>query len=80
MSAAVDAVDEEALELLAACTKGWRGIGEEAEIAFSAKAAAALYRKYKWIYEQVDAAVHTRANFLPGGAGSSSRSPATSST
>lgn len=62
-------IDEDALQLLAAVTTGWRA---ELELdkgvpfpAFSKAAAVDLYRRFRWIREQVDQAVGDRANFLP---------------
>ena len=61
-----DRVDEEELELLAGVTTGWRGLlSDGVELAYSEAAAMALYRDVPGIKEQVDAAVHNRANFLP---------------
>ena len=57
--------DEEASELLVACTTGWSGIvvdGEQVE--FSEEAAMDLYCKNSWIREQVDAFVGDRASFF----------------
>ena len=62
---------QDATELLAALTRGWRGLdrGEGKPLPYSDKAALDLYanRGYRWIREQVDQAIHTRALFLPGG-------------
>jgi hypothetical protein len=78
-AAAVDLAEAEARELLAACTNGWKGIARDGqEIAFSESAAVRLYADFEWIYEQVDAAIHNRANFLPGVSKTSSSSPDTS--
>lgn len=56
---------EAALELLAACTLGWKGMllnGQE--IPFSQENAVMIYRQFPWIKEQVDAFIGERANFL----------------
>lgn len=66
------------LSILAACTVKWRG-EKLGKIPFSKEAARALYTQYPAIYEQVDAAIADRANFLQGGSKNSSDSPATSS-
>jgi hypothetical protein len=58
-----------AAEALAAVTVGWSGIfvgGGEYE--FSFESAVALYLKYPWIREQVDAFVGDRAAFLKNAA------------
>ncbi len=57
--------DDEACDLLAACTLGWVGIMEGSEeIDFSKEAAKELYLKHVWIREQVDAFIGDRANFF----------------
>lgn len=57
----------DAIDLLAACTAGWSGITRNGEpLAFSEAAAQGLYRDHPFIREQVDEAIHQRANFLPG--------------
>lgn len=66
LGASPQEVRQEAIELLAAVTAGWDGLIEQgAPVAFSAGAATRIYTDYPWIREQVDAAVHDRANFLP---------------
>lgn len=53
------------VEVLVACTKGWRGLEEdEGEIAFNPEAAKAVYEKYAWIREQASSFQANRANFL----------------
>jgi len=60
-------VEEDNIELLAACTKGWVGMKEGGkEITFSKEAAIDLYTRHAWMREQVDAAIGDRANFLKG--------------
>lgn len=61
----------DATELLACCTSGWEGIELDGE-AFPCNEgnATALYERFTWIREQVDEAIHDRANFLPGAASS----------
>lgn len=57
--------DEDACELLAACTKGWSGIDKDGEpLEFSTDAAYELYLDNVWIREQVDAFIGDRANFF----------------
>ena len=63
--------EEQGLALLAAATLSWSGITVRGvTLEFSQSAAAKLYREFPWIREQVDEAIHTRANFLPRSAGS----------
>lgn len=64
-----DQIEADSIVLLAAVTAGWDGIEENgAAVQFNEAAAQALYRRFPWIREQVDAAVHERGNFLPPGA------------
>jgi len=59
-------MEQQGIELLVAATAGWQGLKRGGvELAFSAEAAGTLYRDFPWIREQVDEAIHTRANFLP---------------
>lgn len=61
-------VEEDALELLACATSTWRAevtLDGKPFPAFSKAAARDLYRRFRWIREQVDAAMGDRANFLP---------------
>lgn len=61
-----DEMRQEALELLAAMTTGWHGLEEDgAAVPFSEAAALRIYDHYPWLREQIDAAIHDRANFLP---------------
>lgn len=64
-----DPRDDEAdeTELLAACTLGWTGISRGgAALTFSADAARALYAdpKYRWLRDQVKAALDRRELFF----------------
>ena len=57
------------VELLAAATIGWQGVEwNGAPYAFSPENARRLYGHpgFKWLRQQVDAAIADRANFLPG--------------
>lgn len=57
--------DDEAAELLVACTIGWNGIEVNGEVlAFTPKAARDLYLDHHWIREQVDQFIGDRANFF----------------
>lgn len=60
-------VEERALNLLVAVTKGWRIQWEDGELlAFSPEAARTLYSddEHAWIKLQVEAHVHDMSNFL----------------
>ena len=57
--------DEDACELLAACTKGWSGIDADGKpLEFSKEAAYDLYMENNWIREQADVFIGDRANFF----------------
>lgn len=65
--AMMDTVEQDAHELLAAVTTGWRNVTRSGvPLSFSQPEAQKLYQRYGWIAEQVDAAIRDRANFLPG--------------
>ena len=58
-------MEADGIELLAKCTKSWKGIvlgGKE--IDFSHDNATMIYTRFPWIKEQVDIAVGDRANFI----------------
>ena len=62
-----DPEDEEvdSIAYLAACTLGWKKIGENGkEIAFSESAAAALYGRVGWLRGQIAAALEEKENFI----------------
>ena len=62
----LDQNEQDSIELLARCTKGWSGITENGkEIAFSYDNAVQLYTKYLWLREQIDRFMADRSNFLP---------------
>lgn len=62
-------VEQDAIEILVASTIGWTGLKlDGADYPYSEANARALYKKYHWIYEQVDRAIHNRANFSSGSA------------
>lgn len=68
--ASPESLEQDANELLAACTKSWR-TGEEQHLLIGGEKlecsrdnAMRVYRDYPWIKEQVDDAVNDRANFL----------------
>jgi len=57
--------EQDACDLLAACTLGWEGLIEGGEpVEFSTQAASDLYARHAWIREQVDMFVGDRANFF----------------
>ena len=57
--------EEAACQLLADCTKGWKGVVEGGEeVTFSKEAAKDLYMKYTWLYEQVNRAIVDRSRFF----------------
>lgn len=59
-----DEIDTEALDILVACTKGWRnvGVGEETT-EFSAEKCRQLYKQVKPIKEQIEEAINDRGLF-----------------
>lgn len=58
-----DAEDE--IHELAACTLGWKGIGENGkELPFSREAAERIYTACAWLREQVSAGLSDRENFI----------------
>jgi hypothetical protein len=60
-----DALQEDRIDLLVACTRGWEGFTDQGKpYEFSRKNAAALYKRLAFIKEQVDAFIHSRGNFL----------------
>ncbi|API58099.1 hypothetical protein BSL82_01295 [Tardibacter chloracetimidivorans] len=65
----VEQIESDAVDLLVACTAGWRGmVLDGAELAFSAEAARKLYldKRFPFIREQVDEAVGDTQAFLKG--------------
>lgn len=64
---AEDEADE--VELLAQCTLGWQGLAQGGQpLAYSPAAARALYAdaRFRWLREQVKAALDDRALFFAG--------------
>lgn len=62
----LDEAERKGIALVAAATAGWSGITENGKtIEFSQAAAVYIYTKYIWIREQAEAAIYSRANFLP---------------
>lgn len=61
----LEAMEENSLDLLVACTKGWSHIGLDGkELECVPANVRAVYQRFKWIREQVDAFVGNRAHFL----------------
>lgn len=61
----VEEIEQDGIELLAACTRGWSGVVIEGkEIPYNQPAAVDLYTRFPWIREQVDTAIGDRANFI----------------
>lgn len=51
-------LEREALELLAACTLSWRNMGKGGEeLPCTKENVLSVYKRYRWIREQVDAAI-----------------------
>lgn len=61
----IEEIEQETIELLASVTKGWDNVVVDGNpLPFSKENAAALYERFPWIKEQVDAAIGDRANFI----------------
>lgn len=57
--------EADALDLIVACTTGWRGLSQGSDpLDFSADAARTLYTSHPWIKAQVDAAMSDLAVFM----------------
>lgn len=58
-------IEDEALQLIVAATKGWTGVViEGVEQPFTMENAKSLFTRFPWIREQVDEFINDRANFL----------------
>ena len=58
-------IDDEAIDLIAACITGWRNIELDGEaFPYSPDNAKALLRRLPWLREQLDEAIADRANFI----------------
>jgi hypothetical protein len=58
-------IEQDAISLLAACTKKWSGVVVEGNaIECTTANATMLYERFPWIREQVDVAIGDRANFI----------------
>ena len=59
-------LEAETISSLAAVTLGWSNVRLDGqELLFNQANARALYRRFRWLREQVNEFVATRANFLP---------------
>jgi hypothetical protein len=60
-----DELDDDALDLLSACTLAWSGFAVDgAELECNPENARRLYRQFPWLREQAQAFVDDRSNFL----------------
>jgi len=58
-------LEESGVDLLVACSVGWRGFELNGEqIVFSADAVRDIYEQHAWIRDQVDVAIVDRSNFM----------------
>ncbi len=61
-----EAAETETIDLLATSTVGWSGIKIDGKpLSFSHENAANLYRRLRWLREDVDAFVSSRDHFFP---------------
>ena len=61
-----DERDRQVADLLAVATTGWRGIAlDGTPLECTRSNAAAAYRRFGWLRDQVDAFISNRANFAP---------------
>jgi hypothetical protein len=59
-------LEADAIELLVAATIGWKNVElDGTPLTFTKDNARLLYRRFRWIREQVDQAIQDRRNFLP---------------
>lgn len=62
-----DALEQEAVDILVACTIGWEGFAEGGEeLEFKPANVRKVYTTHLWIKEQVDEFVDDRGNFMQG--------------
>ncbi len=60
-------IEHDGIELLAACTKSWNGVQVDGKVLeCTQENVIAVYERFSWIREQVDAAIGDRANFIKG--------------
>lgn len=61
----IEKIEADAIELLAACTTGWRNLElRGVQLPFSAINAKVIYTEFPWIREQVDEAIGDIENFI----------------
>ena len=62
----IEKIEADAIELLAACTTGWRNLEYKGvALQFSAVNAKVIYTDLSWIRDQVDEAIGDIENFMP---------------
>jgi hypothetical protein len=65
ISVTADELDNDSLDLLAACTLAWSGFAVDgSELECNAENARRLYRQFPWLREQAQQYIDDRANFL----------------
>jgi hypothetical protein len=63
----LDEFENDAMELLVACTTAWENISiDGVPVEYSKESARRVYKEYPFIKEQVEAAITDRANFSKG--------------
>ena len=66
----LESIEQDAIDLLASLTKGWKQEDKAPitldgeELACTKENAVAIYERFPWINEQIDAAIGDRANFI----------------
>src|SRR5678815_2274019 len=71
-------LDNDLLEIYAACTLGWYGIAVDGvDLPCNKQNALLVYKRFRWVVDQVADFIRDRANFLRS---SASDSPSTSPT
>ena len=66
----LESIEQDAIDLLASLTKGWKQEDKSTitldgeELACTKENAVAVYERFPWIKEQIDAAIGDRANFI----------------
>jgi hypothetical protein len=67
----LDAANDDALDLIVACTKGWRGVldAKGDQLKFTTDLAKEFYRRFPYAREQADAAIVDRTRFTKASSG-----------
>jgi hypothetical protein len=61
----VEVIEQENMDLLVTCTLGWKGVVDAGEtLDFNEANVRKIYKKYPWIYDQVNEAIGTLELFL----------------